>query len=165
MKELRLFAGVVGGLAIAVVVSIGVYNSVSNHNASVAWSNQKWGEIADAPKVVVLKPGQWMRLGPFAPTVGGSLHYDVNSSLPIKTGLVQPGGSWPGSASCFESQVLASSKSCGVTPNSQQYIFIADTRTPGEILGGVLLGNHAVAIDNRVAVNTYHWGCVINFVK
>jgi hypothetical protein len=152
-------------LTLSIVLWVG-YKYISLHAASAAWNNQKWGEISDPPKVVVLKPGEWMRFGPFQATVGAALHYDVNASLPVSTGLVVPGGTWPGGAACFEKQVLSSSKSCRVSPRSGLgYIFVFDTRKAGEMPGGARLGNKQVIPDNRVSITTYHWGCVSDCVK
>lgn len=152
-------------LTFFIVLVVG-YKYIRLHAASAAWNNQKWGEISDPPQVAVLKPGEWMRFGPFQATVGTALHYDVNASLPVSTGLVAPGGTWPGSAACRETQVLSSSKSCRVSSRSGLgYIFVFDTRTAGAMPGGARLGNKQAIPDNRVSITTYHWGCVSDCVK
>jgi hypothetical protein len=153
-------------VAAILVIPCGVlaYNYAARQSASAAWNNQKWGEIANAPHSFTLKPGQWIRFGPVNPT-GSNVRYDVSSSLAVNTGLVSSGKNWPDGATCFEAQVLSSVKSCTVPFAGDQWIFVQDNRGNGDLLSGVLLGNHNAADESRVTVTTYRWGCVADCVK
>jgi hypothetical protein len=162
MKNLRLFAGISGVLAIVAVVALIAFQAA--HSAPI-FASPKYGPVADAPHAFTLKPGQGMRFGPVYPN-GGNVRYDVSSTLPLSTGLVvEGGGSWPKNATCLESQVLNSVKSCTIPVQGAAWIFVQDNRTQGELVGKVLLGNHNAADDSRVSVTTYRWGCVADCVK
>lgn len=160
MKETRVFAGVI----VAVFILLAVIEYTKQSSARQSWNNQKWGMVADAPKTVALKPGQWMRFGPVHSTVG-SFRYDVNATLPLSTGLLQLDGAWPKTAACYEAQVYNTVKSCNVEIGSQQFIIVSDSRTAGDVVAGTLLRNTNAIADNKVTVTTYHWGCVADCVK
>jgi hypothetical protein len=158
MTEKKTLTVVWAALAL-IVVGLLAYKAESRDVAIPTW-----GEVPDAPKVFALKPGQWMRFGPFVPN-GGNIRYDLNSSAAVNTGLVASGGSWPQTAACYEPQVFSTVKSCTVDASAQEWIFVADSRTAGDVVGGVILGNRQVVADTKVTLTTYHWGCVSNCVK
>ncbi|MBZ5532612.1 MAG: hypothetical protein LAO20_14360 [Acidobacteriia bacterium] len=156
MAKLRWIAGIV----LVLLVASGAYSVISRRMASARFSSQVYGEVPDAPKSFVLKPGQAMTLGP--PHSAGNVRYDVASSMPVNTGLMVSGGRWPRDAICYEAQVLASVKSCKVDPPNPQWIVVADTRTSSDVVAGAIFGNQQVIADNKVTVTIYHWGCARN---
>jgi|ERR1044071_1090042 hypothetical protein len=163
MTEKKILTVVWAALAL-VVVGLWAYKVESRDDAMERFKAQTWGEVPDAPKVFALKPGQWMRFGPFTPA-GNNIRYDLSSTAAVTTGLVASGGSWPKTATCYEPQVFSTVKSCTVNASAQEWIFVADSRTAGDVVSGAILGNRQAVADSKVTLTTYHWGCVSNCVK
>ncbi|HKW74164.1 MAG TPA: hypothetical protein VJN64_01450 [Terriglobales bacterium] len=123
----------------------------------------------------VLQPGQSRTFGPYQLMVQSSarsedLRYDVESTLPIGTGLVAgdlSGNVTPGEISCSADGLLSSQRTCPIKTGETETIFVVDRRQGSDLLSAALLSalgaksmmENSVA-PNRVTIRLYEWQCL-----
>ena len=122
-------------------------------------------------KTFTMDMGERVSFGRIEPEAG-IVKYDLESSLPVDTGLPVQGTPWDelATSACYESKVFKTQKMCQVGGNVPlRAIYIQDARGAQDAigaLGGLAMGSGKLAEDaltkNRVTLTIYQRKCVAN---